>query len=201
MKGEAVDIPVLRTARLVLTLPTKEDAEELLAYARRNFEAHAPWSPPAPAGWNTLENAHARITKMHTLFEVGTTYSFWFRKVGEPGGPFVGAANLNQVFLGPRRAAFLGYHLDHAHEGQGLMHEALAELVRHAFETLRLHRLEANHLPENKKSAAVLRRLGFSVEGYARDYLFIDGKFRDHVLNALVNEHLTDALALCTPPG
>jgi ribosomal-protein-alanine N-acetyltransferase len=66
------------------------------------------------------------------------------------------------------------------------MTEGLRALCGYAFGTMGLHRLQANHLPENLKSAAVLRRLGFVVEGYARDFLLIDGRWRDHVLTSLV---------------
>jgi len=53
------------------------------------------------------------------------------------------------------------------------------------FESLRLHRVQANHLPENLRSARLLQRLGFRVEGSAHAYLFINGAWRDHVLTAL----------------
>lgn len=45
----------------------------------------------------------------------------------------------------------------------------------------------ANYLPQNQRSAALLKRLGFSVEGYARDYLKINGEWQDHILTSLVN--------------
>jgi ribosomal-protein-alanine N-acetyltransferase len=90
--------------------------------------------------------------------------------------------------------------LDAAQQGQGLMTEALRGLVRYAFDDLRLHRMQASYMPENARSARVLERLGFAVEGYAKRYLFINGQFRDHVLTALINDALPDAAQLCTPP-
>jgi ribosomal-protein-alanine N-acetyltransferase len=57
-----------------------------------------------------------------------------------------------------------------------------------------LHRLQAAHLPENRRSAAVLARLGFEREGVARRYLFIHGEWRDHVVHALVNDTLAAPL-------
>ena len=66
------------------------------------------------------------------------------------------------------------------------MGEALGALIEYAFTELELHRLMANYRPENERSAAVLARLGFEREGFARDYLYIDGAWRDHVLTALV---------------
>jgi ribosomal-protein-alanine N-acetyltransferase len=62
-------------------------------------------------------------------------------------------------------------------------------VVGFAFETLRLHRVMANYQPINERSGKLLRRLGFVTEGYARDYLFINGAWRDHVLTALTSPY------------
>ncbi len=78
----------------------------------------------------------------------------------------------------------LGYAIDHAHEGQGLMREALEATIEHVFAVLRLHRIQANYVPDNARSGRLLERLGFVREGLAKDYLFIDGAWRDHVLAA-----------------
>ncbi len=67
------------------------------------------------------------------------------------------------------------------------MVEAVLAAVRFAFERLRLHRVMANYMPHNQRSGAVLRSAGFTVEGYARDYLLIDGRWQDHVLTAISN--------------
>jgi ribosomal-protein-alanine N-acetyltransferase len=56
----------------------------------------------------------------------------------------------------------------------------------YAFGPLGLHRIQANHLPENHRSASVLRRVGFGVEGLARELVLIEGRWRDHVLTALL---------------
>jgi ribosomal-protein-alanine N-acetyltransferase len=81
----------------------------------------------------------------------------------------------------------LGYAIDHAHEGQGLMQEALQATIEHVFSVLRLHRIQANYVPDNERSGRLLERLGFVREGLAKDYLFINGAWRDHVLTARVN--------------
>jgi len=67
------------------------------------------------------------------------------------------------------------------------MQEAVRGSVTYAFGTLRLHRVMAGYVPRNRRSAAVLRRAGFTVEGYARDYLLIDGHWEDHILTAITN--------------
>jgi [ribosomal protein S5]-alanine N-acetyltransferase len=190
--------PRLETTRLILALPTSRDAEAVLQYASRNREHLRPWSPPEAPGAYTLEGAHQRVQGIQRDFQAGRGVAFWFRKKDSPLGALIGAANLSNIILGGFRACYLGYHLDVDHVGQGYMTEALRAVIRYAFEDLELHRIMANFMPSNERSGAVLKGLGFTVEGYARDYLFIAGGFRDHVLTALTNTGLKDAERLCT---
>ena len=83
--------------------------------------------------------------------------------------------------------ADLGYALDADMQGQGLMPEAVQAVIAFAFGPLNLHRIRACYLPTNERSGAALRRLGFVVEGYARDYLLIDGRWQDQILTGLIN--------------
>ncbi len=106
---------------------------------------------------------------------------------GERTGEIVASVTLSNVVRGAFQACHLGYSVDAAHEGRGIAFEAVGAVVRFAFAELRLHRVMANYQPVNERSGKLLRRLGFTVEGYARDYLFIDGAWRDHVLTALSN--------------
>lgn len=191
--GSRPSAPRLVTKRLVLMVPEPADAAQLLAYARHNDEALRPWSPPTPPGAFTLRATRERIRVMQSELEAGSRYSFWLRRRREPTGPFVGAITLSHVRLAAFRAASVGYHLDHRCVGKGFMSEALQEVVRFAFEELRLHRLEASFVPSNQRSARVLERAGFEVEGYARKYLFIGGEWRDHVLTSLRNRALDSA--------
>jgi ribosomal-protein-alanine N-acetyltransferase len=102
-------------------------------------------------------------------------------------GPVLGTVNFTQIFRGAFQACYLGYSLDHRLEGRGLMHEAVGAAIRHVFDVLKLHRIMVNYVPSNERSATLARRLGFVPEGIARDYLYIDGAWRDHVLTALTN--------------
>jgi ribosomal-protein-alanine N-acetyltransferase len=67
------------------------------------------------------------------------------------------------------------------------MTEAVRGAVAFAFETWKLHRVAASYMPRNTRSAAVLERCGFKVEGNAPAYLLIDGRWEDHVLTAIIN--------------
>jgi len=84
------------------------------------------------------------------------------------------------------QTCWLGYRLDRSLEGHGLMHAALAPAIAAVFERYKLHRIMASHQPENLRSGHLLRRLGFGIEGYSRDFMFVNGEWRDNVLVALL---------------
>ena len=66
------------------------------------------------------------------------------------------------------------------------MAEALDLLAGYAFDTLRLHRIEAACIPDNARSIRVLEKAGFQREGLLRSYLRINGVWQDHYLYALI---------------
>jgi len=67
------------------------------------------------------------------------------------------------------------------------MSDAVRTLIAYAFDTLRLHRVEAACQPDNAASRRVLEKAGFTQEGMARAYLKINGAWRDHVLFGIIN--------------
>ena len=97
-----------------------------------------------------------------------------------------GSMTLSNVVRGPFQACLLGYGIGASWHGRGLMHEALEATLAWAFGELDLHRVMANYLPLNERSARLLARLGFEREGYARAYLKIAGQWEDHVLTAKI---------------
>jgi ribosomal-protein-alanine N-acetyltransferase len=92
----------------------------------------------------------------------------------------VGYAAVSEIVRGALQGAFLGYGGVAAYTGQGYMTELLQLVIREAFTTLGLHRLEANIQPDNLPSLALARRVGFEKEGFSPRYLKIDGSWRDH---------------------
>ena len=108
----------------------------------------------------------------------------------KPGGErVVGNINFVQFQRGAAQYCTLGYGIAADREGRGLMREGLTAGIAHVFRVLNMHRIQANYVPWNRRSGGLLRRLGFTVEGYARDYLFLDGVWQDHVLTSLTNPH------------
>lgn len=95
-------------------------------------------------------------------------------------GAVLGALSLGNIVRGAFQSCYTGYWIGKAHAGRGLMTEAMTLALGHAFESLKLHRVEANIVPENAASRALARKLGFRREGLARRYLKINGRWRDH---------------------
>jgi ribosomal-protein-alanine N-acetyltransferase len=99
----------------------------------------------------------------------------------------IGTIGMSNVVRGCFHSAHFGFGICASRQGEGIMREAGARVIDHAFDDLHLHRLEANHRPENTRSAMLLRRLGFVPTGYCRDYLFIAGDWVDHVNTQRIN--------------
>jgi ribosomal-protein-alanine N-acetyltransferase len=96
-----------------------------------------------------------------------------------------------------RRAAQfvnLGYWMGQQYAGRGLMTEAVGTAIPFVFDTLGLHRIHAAFIPDNKASRRVLEKNGFKEEGFAENYLQIDGKWADHVLFGLTREHYESSI-------
>ena len=98
----------------------------------------------------------------------------------------VGAFTISEIVRGIFKSGYLGYHVFAPFAGQGYMKAAMPLVLRHAFTRLKLHRLEANIQPSNRRSIELVRRAGFSREGYSRKYLRICGRWRDHERWALL---------------
>lgn len=99
-----------------------------------------------------------------------------------------GAINLSQIFRGDFQSCYAGYYLGEEFSGKGLMTETIELIVKYAFEELKIHRIEANIQPHNLASIAVVKKNGFTKEGFSRKYVKIDGDWRDHERWAIIYE-------------
>lgn len=181
-------LPEIETERLALRLARPGMETAMARFLEENFAGHLDrWSPPAAPAFFTAGFWRERLVLAVDEFHSGRGLRFVLQPRSEPGAPIIGTVNYTNIIRGPFQACHLGYQIARTHEGRGLMREALAATNAYVFETLRLHRIMANHRPENHRSARLLEQLGFVHEGLARDYLFIDGAWRDHVLTALTH--------------
>jgi len=103
-------------------------------------------------------------------------------------GRLAGVVNLNDILLGALRSAYLGYYGFEGVCGGGRMTEGVRLAVSFAFEQTGLHRVEANIQPANEPSRALVRRLGFRLEGFSPRYLYIAGAWRDHERWAVLSD-------------
>lgn len=176
--------PRLETARVFLRRPRLTDwrAWANLRAASRDFLV--PWEPTWPDDALTIPAYRRRLRQIGHEWRSDQGYAFFIFL--RETGVLVGGVNLSGVRRGVAQAASLGYWMGEAFANRGLMGEALTALLPYAFERLGLHRIEAACLPHNKASRALLARLGFQQEGYARDYLKIAGRWQDHILHALL---------------
>ena len=178
--------------RLLVRRPTPADRDAYLELLRVSEEFHRPWFPE-PADDPYGPEAFARYLAGDDGVR-GLRFLLVERRAGgAEGGPIVGAVNVNELVRGVFQSAYLGYWLGAPHTGRGYMREGLALVLAHAFAPaadggLGLHRLEANIIPENAASLAVVRALGFRREGYSPRYLKIAGAWRDHERWALTVE-------------
>lgn len=180
------NLPTLTTSRLSAVHMAPGHAAPLLDFLQRNAKQMAPWDPPHPTGFDTVEYWEGECLRAAEEHEEGLVVRWLLFEHAHPGR-VIGRVNFTQIARGPFQSCMLGYAIDAQRQGQGLMHEALSAAIAHAFDVLRLHRIQANYVPDNVRSGRLLQRLGFRKEGLAVDYLFINGAWRDHVLTALLN--------------
>ncbi|HKU68201.1 MAG TPA: GNAT family N-acetyltransferase [Candidatus Baltobacteraceae bacterium] len=188
MSNNSDDVPVLVTERLMLTIPGAQAAPARVAFNRANQRHLEPWNPAMSARDFDVEFWRVRLDGQVRQFKDGTRYAFSiFERAGGPAGPLVGYVDFSEVVRGVFLACYMGYALAETAQGRGYMTEAARAAVDYMFERVRLHRIMANYMPNNARSAAVLERLGFTVEGRAKAYLYLAGAWQDHVLTSLTN--------------
>lgn len=157
--------------------PEYEDCDEFLSRVRGSAELHKNWvAPPA-----TEEQFRLYVTKMRE------PQNFGYLILAPKNGEIAGVINLTNVIFGAFRSGYLGYYAFSGFERQGVMRTGLKQVVRHAFNSLKLHRLEANIQPENLASLTLVRSCGFAQEGYSPKYLKIAGRWRDHERWAIIS--------------
>jgi [ribosomal protein S5]-alanine N-acetyltransferase len=158
------------SSRVELCPLTLADQDEFCSLVQASAELHHPWMQ-LPATAREFQTWMRR-------FDDGTNRGFLIRVLDT--GAAAGTININSIIRGRYQGASLGYAAFAPFAGQGYMTEGLSAILRHAFNDLRLHRLEANVRPANKASLALVQRLGFRYEGLSPAYLYINGAWCEH---------------------
>jgi ribosomal-protein-alanine N-acetyltransferase len=161
----------------------ESDIPELVELLRANRDFLAPWDP---VRYDDYYTADGQLDFLRTALAGTTTVPM----VIVVDGRIAGRITLNNIVRGAFESCSLGYWVAADHNGRGVATAAVGAAVRHAFEELRLHRVEAGTLVHNVASQRVLERNGFTRFGMAPQYLRIAGKWQDHVLFQRLNESL-----------
>jgi len=168
----------LSSPRVLLRHPIAADGPEYVALRTASRKHLEPWdSVPVGAApdINYGPDAFERALRTSRL-----ELSMRFLIVIKQTGALAGSVGISNITRGAFMSCTIGYWIGKAYVGQGFMTEALALSVRFIFTRLNLHRVEANIIPTNKPSTALVKRLGFRFEGLAKNYLRIAGKWQDH---------------------
>jgi ribosomal-protein-alanine N-acetyltransferase len=171
--------------RVLLRSPERGDYEDWASLRGRSRDFLAPWEPSWPVDALSRASFRARIARYAEDWRTDQAYNLFIFTHDER---LVGGVGLSNLRRGVSETASLGYWIGEPFSRQGYMTAALPLVLSFAFDRLRLHRVEAACLPNNAPSRALLVRAGFRQEGYARQYLCIEGRWQDHLLFAVLRE-------------
>jgi ribosomal-protein-alanine N-acetyltransferase len=175
-------LPAIPGEGIVLRAPQMSDYTEWAALREASRQFLAPWEPTWPADDLTRSSFRRRIKRYSEDQRSDLAYPFFVFRTRDHA--LVGGLTLANVRRGCAQAASLGYWMGAAFARQGHMTAAVCTILPFAFDTLRLHRVEAACISGNVASIRLLEKTGFRREGFAREYLCIDGVWQDHLLYA-----------------
>jgi ribosomal-protein-alanine N-acetyltransferase len=170
---------ILKGKRVTLRLPARRDFAQVAALSKASKKFHR--------GLISMAQMQEDFDKYFKRSREKENAFFLICRAEDKA--IAGMINISQIFMGNFCSAYLGYDLGVQFTGQGLMTDAIKLMLRHAFEDLKLHRLEANVQPENLPSLAVLEKCGFSREGFSPKYLKVGGRWRDHERWAIIKDN------------
>jgi len=177
----------LHGRRVLLRSLTEEDFPAWHEVRTRCAEWLLRWEPRprgAPVPSEDRSSFAARCGIRERERHLGTGYGFGIFV----GDRFAGEVTLSSIQRGPFQSGFIGYWVDEALAGRGLVPEAVVVALQFAFEAISLHRVEISIIPRNRASRRVVEKLGIREEGVALRFLEIDGVWEDHVRYAVTAE-------------
>jgi len=174
-----VKVPVIETERLILRMWNKKDAADLYAYAKNpNVGPHAGWKPH-----ESVQESKYIIMNMFLIHEC---WAITWKETGQ----LIGSIGLEDDKFRPFiKSKELGYSLDEAFWGKGIMTEAAKALIKYSFETMKLDVLMIRTGESNLRSQRVIEKCGFKYEGtLRRTYRIYDGSIREVRCYSMLSE-------------
>jgi len=174
-------MPELETPRLRLRKLTMRDAQDIFNYSKDPQVArHVLWDAQTSIG-----DARAYLRFMLRKYRMGEPASWGIEL--KASGQIIGTIGFMWIQR-ENASAEVGYSLHRSYWNQGIMTEALQELIRYGFGSMNLNRIEAQHETLNPASGAVMRKCGMTKEGTLRQRLMNKGKFVDVDLYAILRK-------------
>ena len=163
--------------RITIRNFTPADAEELTNYYIRNKEHLREFEPSRDNSFYEVEVQRKILIESYKQLMIGTGMDLGIYLKDK----LIGKIKVSNIVHGVFKSAFVGYSIDKEHEGKGYMKDAVLLVEKYCKQYLDLHRLEASVLVDNIKSKRVLLKSGFEEIGINKKYLYINGKWRDHI--------------------
>ena len=175
---------VLKNDDIVLKLLTPEYSNAMLDYYIRNKKHLKPFEPMRDEYFYTIGAQRKLLIDGYNQYMNGAAIGFGIFKDDK----LIGKLQCSNIVQGVFKNGIVGYSIDGEYQDRGYMKQAIKLFAELAFSDLELHRLEATTLLDNIKSQRVLLACGFEEVGISKKYLYIDGKWRDHKIFALIKE-------------
>jgi ribosomal-protein-alanine N-acetyltransferase len=178
--------PTLAGEGVFLRAPQMTDHAEWASLRERSRDFLTPWEPVWPADDLTRAAFRRRVKRYVEDQRNDQSYAFLIFRADTSA--LVGGLTIANVRRGVAQAGSIGYWIGQPFVRCGYMTAAVRAVLSFSFSSLRLHRLEAACIPTNAPSIRLLEKSGFVREGYAREYLCINGVWQDHLLYARLRD-------------
>ncbi|EKO3442210.1 30S ribosomal protein S5 alanine N-acetyltransferase [Vibrio fluvialis] len=186
MEGYNTSGHVFKTdGEIILRTAEFDDAARISNYFTVNRDYLKPWEPKREEAFFSELGWQQRLIKLSELHKM--SLGFYLLIIDADSDEMLGTISFSNISRFPFYACNVGYSLAEQAQGKQIMTRALKMACDYMFNEQNLHRVMASYMPHNKRSEAVLQRLGFVHEGQVKDYLLIDGQWQDHNLTSLVN--------------
>lgn len=175
--SDRINVFKLYGKSITLKVLTPEDAENMLQYYIKNKEHLKPFEPEREESFYTFEAQKQMLIENYKQFINGEGTNFGIYKDAK----LIGKIQISGTIYGVFKSAIIGYSIDKDYQGKGYMKDALRVAEAYAFNVMNLHRIEASALVDNLRSQNVLIGCGFEKLGINKNYLFINGRWQDHI--------------------
>jgi len=170
----------LVNATYALRLPRYGDFRQWHSLRQDSRKFLQPWEPSWRHDELTESAFRSRVNRNEQEFASGQAVPLFL--IRRSDDVLLGGVTVGYIRRGASQSCMIGYWMGERHAGQGHMFAALQMAIPYIFSGLQLHRIEAACIPENERSIRLLEKAGFRREGLLREYLKINGEWRDHVM-------------------